>query len=59
MIIASLLILTLFFTGYWIYDYARLGAPPWGIVTWFGYAALVVIVAGIFFVRRGRTRREP
>lgn len=59
LIIASLLILTLFFTGYWIYEYARLGAPPWEVVTWFGYAVGLVLVAGIYFALRARSRRRP
>jgi hypothetical protein len=55
LIIAGLLILAIVFAGYWISTYADERGRPWGVLPWFGAAALAIIVAGLLaYLRRGR-----
>jgi hypothetical protein len=59
LIIAALLILSIFFAGYWIIGYAQTGGPPSGILPWFaiGAAAIVVVGLAVMLLRGGSTRR--
>ena len=59
LIIAALLILALGFAGYWIMDYAATGGPPTGLLPWFMYAALAIVVVGLaVLLLRGRSTRR-
>jgi len=47
LVMASLLILALFFTGLWIYVAAQAGQDPSYLLPWFGGAALGIIAVGL------------
>jgi LPXTG-motif cell wall-anchored protein len=52
MVVAALLVLALLFAGHWIISYVTDG-NPWTILPWFGIAAAVIILLGLFtFLRR-------
>jgi hypothetical protein len=57
-LIAALLVLALAFAGYWIITYVEPGANPWSLLPWFGIAAAIIIVVGLFAYLRPR-RRKP
>ena len=48
LVIAALLLLALTFAGYWIFTYVQPGSHPWGLLPWFGGAALVILAVGFF-----------
>ena len=58
LLIAALLLLALAFAGYWIITYVQPGANPRDLLPWFGIAAAIIIVVGIFAYLRPR-RRKP
>jgi hypothetical protein len=58
LIIAALLVLALGFAGYWIILYAQTGAPPSGLVPWFEWGAVAIVVVGLaVLLLRGRAKR--
>ncbi len=55
LIIAALLILAIVFAGYWISAYAGASGRPWGVLPWFGAAAVAIVAVGaLAYLRRGR-----
>lgn len=54
MVVSALLILAIGFAGYWIYEYAQTGSPPWSLTGWFAGAALLISAGGIgwYILRR-------
>jgi hypothetical protein len=56
-VIATLLLLALAFAGTWIYYYVAPGGKPWGLLPWFGAAAVLIMVLA-FFVFLFRFRRR-
>ena len=59
LIISALLILALAFAGYWIFDYAKTGGPPSGILPWFLAGAAVIVVVGLVaLLWRGGPKRS-
>ena len=52
MVIAALLVLALLFAGHWIVSYVTDG-NPWTLVPWFGLAAAVIILIGLFTFLHG------
>jgi hypothetical protein len=60
LVIAALLSLGLVFAGFWIAYYVRPGGNPHALFPWFGGAtALIVALAIVSYVRRGRRRSRP
>jgi hypothetical protein len=54
LVVAALIVLGLVFAGHWIVNYV-MHTDPWVILPWYGIAAAVIIVFGIFTnLRRGR-----
>jgi hypothetical protein len=52
-IVAALIVLGLVFAGHWIVNYVQNG-NPWAITPWYGGAAALIIVIGLFTnLRRG------
>lgn len=47
LVVSALLVLSIAFAGYWIYEYAQTGSPPWSLTGWFAGAAAVISVGGI------------
>jgi hypothetical protein len=58
LIIAALLVLALGFAGYWIIQYAQTGGPPSGLLPWFGWGAVAIVIVGLaVMLLRGGTKR--
>ena len=53
LIVATLIVLAIVFTGHWIVSYVRT-TNPWAIIPWYGVAAVLIIVFGIL-TRRWRS----
>ena len=54
LIVAALIVLGLLFAGHWIVSYVK-DTNPWAIMPWYGLAAGIIIVLGIYTIsRRGR-----
>ena len=49
MVIAALLVLAIVFAGSWISTYA-LGGNPWALLPWYGIAATVIVLLGVFTI---------
>lgn len=54
LIIAALLLLVLGFAGYWIVEFADTSRveAPWVLFRYFGVAAIVILVVGLFVYMR-------
>ena len=53
LIVAALIVLGLVFAGHWIVSYVQNG-NPWAIMPWYGGAAVLIIIIGLFTtLRRG------
>ena len=53
LIVAALIVLGLVFAGHWIVSYVQNG-NPWAITPWYGGAAALIIIIGLFTIlRRG------
>ncbi|HEY7533016.1 MAG TPA: hypothetical protein VH681_09605 [Nitrospiraceae bacterium] len=57
LIVAALIVLGLLFAGHWIVSYVQQNTNPWAIMPWYGLAAAVIIVFGIFTISRHRDDR--
>jgi hypothetical protein len=51
LVVAALIVLGLVFAGHWIVSYVK-GGNPWGIMPWYGIAAAVIILFGVFTISR-------
>jgi len=49
LVVAALLVLAIVFAGSWISAYVTDG-NPWALLPWFGIAATVIIVLGLFII---------
>jgi hypothetical protein len=59
LVIAALLILSLGFSGAWIFTYVEPGQNPWVLLPWFGLAGIAILVLGlVMYLGRGRTGRN-
>ena len=55
-IVAALIVLGLVFAGHWIVSYVQNG-KPWVITPWYGGAAAIIIIIGLFTtLRRGGSK---
>jgi hypothetical protein len=53
LIVAALIVLAIVFAGHWIVSYVQNG-NPWALTPWYGGAAALIIVFGLFTsLRRG------
>ncbi|OAI46700.1 hypothetical protein AYO43_05620 [Nitrospira sp. SCGC AG-212-E16] len=53
LIVAALIVLGLVFAGHWIVSYVQ-NSNPWAITPWYGGAAALIIIIGLFTtLRRG------
>ena len=53
LVVAALIVLGLLFAGHWIVNYVG-DTNPWAIMPWYGLAAAVIIVLGVYkILRRG------
>jgi len=53
LVVAALITLGIVFAGHWIVSYVQNG-NPWAITPWYGGAAALIIVVGLFTnLRRG------
>ncbi|MGA6828070.1 hypothetical protein ACO9S2_10695 [Nitrospira sp. NS4] len=51
LVVAALIVLGLVFAGHWIVSYVK-NTDPWAIMPWYGIAAAVIIVFGVFTISR-------
>ena len=53
LVVSALIVLGLLFAGHWILSYVK-NTDPWAIMPWYGLAAAVIIVLGVYTIlRRG------